>query len=131
MGHPPEKVGGRYESLPNRITISESYQSEPLSVLAAVLAHEVYHAVNGRASSDAADCLEEEMVAFAWGAAAWGPFRSSLGWLGNDDSLTAGERSQEASYQAWSDRELRDTVLTSEGYSSNAWAASSPPTNRP
>ena len=112
----PEKVGGRYESLPNRITISESYQSEPLSVLAAILAHEVFHAVSGRASSDAADCLEEEMVAFAWGAAVWKPFRSALGWHGNDDSLTAGERSQEAIYQAWSDRKLRDTVLTSEGY---------------
>ena len=112
----PENVGGWYESRPNRITISESYQAEPLSVLAAVLAHEVYHAVNGRASSDAADCLEEEMAAFAWEAAAWGPFRSVLGWIGNDDELTAGERSQEAIYQAWRDRELRDTVLTSEGY---------------
>ena len=112
----PEKVGGRYESLPNRITINESYRSEPLSVLAAVLAHEVLHAVSGRASPDAADCLEEEMVAFAWEAAAWKPFRSALGWHGNDDSLTAGERSQEANYQAWRDRELRDTVLTSEGY---------------
>ena len=112
----PEKVGGRYESLPNRITISESYQSEPLSVLAAILAHEVFHAVSGRASPDAADCLEEEMAAFSWQAGVWGPFRSSLGWHGNDDTLTAGERSQEAIYQAWSDRELRDTVLTSEGY---------------
>ena len=112
----PEKVGGRYSRSINRITISESYQSEPLSVLAAVLAHEVFHAVSGRASSDAADCLEEEMAAFAWGAAAWGPFRSALGWIGNDDDLTAGERSQEAIYQAWRDRELRDSVLTSEGY---------------
>ena len=115
-GSLPEKVGGRYESLPNRITISESYQSEPLSVLAAVLAHEVFHAVSGRASSDAADCLEEEMAAFSWQAGVWRPFRSSLGWIGNDDDLTAGERSQEAIYQAWRDRELRDSVLTSEGY---------------
>ena len=112
----PEKVGGRYESLPNRITINESYQSEPLSVLAAVLAHEVLHAVSGRVSPDAADCLEEEMAAFSWQAGVWGPFRSSLGWHGSDDTLTAGERSQEAIHQAWSDRELRDTVLTSEGY---------------
>ena len=112
----PENVGGRYSRSINRITISESYQSEPLSVLAAVLAHEVYHAVSGRASSDAADCLEEEMAAFAWGAAAWGPFRSALGWIGNDDDLTAGERSQEEIYRAWRDRELRDAVLTSEGY---------------
>ena len=112
----PEKVGGRYSRNINRITINESYQSEPLSVLAAVVAHEVFHAVGGRASSDAADCLEEEMAAFSWQAGVWGPFRSSLGWHGNDDSLTAGERSQEAIYQAWSDRELRDTVLTSEGY---------------
>ena len=72
--------------------------------------------MSGRASSDAADCLEEEMAAFAWGAAAWGPFRSSLGWIGNDDDLTAGERSKEAIYRAWQNRELRDTVLTSEGY---------------
>ena len=115
-GSLPEKVGGQYSRAANRITISESYQSEPLSVLAAVVAHEVYHAVSGRASSDAADCLEEEMAAFAWEAAAWGPFRSSLGWIGNDDDLTAGERSQEAIYQAWQNRELRDTVLTSEGY---------------
>ena len=112
----PEKVGGRYESLPNRITINESYRSEPLSVLAAVLAHEVLHAVSGRVSPDAADCLEEEMAAFSWQAGVWGPFRSSLGWHGNDDTLTAGERLHEAIYQAWSDRKLRDTVLTSEGY---------------
>ncbi len=112
----PEKVGGRYESQPNRITIRESYQSEPLSVLAAVLAHEVFHAVSDRTSSDAADCLEEEMAAFSWQAGVWGPFRSALGWIGNDDDLTAGERSQEAIYQAWQNRELRDTVLTSEGY---------------
>ena len=112
----PEKVGGRYSRNINRITINESYQSEPLSVLAAVLAHEVLHAVSGRVSPDAADCLEEEMAAFSWQAGVWGPFRSSLGWHGNDDSLTAGERSQEAIHQAWSERELRDTVLTSEGY---------------
>ena len=85
-------------------------------MLAAVVAHEVYHAVSGRASSDAADCLEEEMAAFSWQAGVWGPFRSSLGWIGNNDDLTAGERSQEAIYQAWRDRELRDSVLTSEGY---------------
>ncbi len=115
-GRLPENVGGRSESRPNRITINESYRSEPLSVLAAVLAHEVLHAVSGRVSPDAADCLEEEMAAFSWQAGVWGPFRSSLGWHGNDDTLTAGERSQEAIYQAWSDRELRDTVLTSEGY---------------
>ena len=112
----PEKVGGRYSRSINRITINESQQSEPLSVLAAILAHEVYHAVSGRASSDAADCLEEEMIAFSWQAGVWKPFRSALGWIGNDDDLTAGERSQEAIYRAWRDRELRDTVLTSEGY---------------
>ena len=115
-GSLPERVGGRYSRYINRITISESYQSEPLSVLAAVVAHEVYHAVSGRASSDAADCLEEEMAAFSWQAGVWGPFRSALGWIGNDDDLTAGERSHEAIYQAWQNRELRDTVLTSEGY---------------
>ena len=119
----PERVAGRYESRHNRIIISKSYQSEPLSVLAAILAHEIHHAIHwpdvldhrGR-DSFAAECLEEEMLAFAWDAAAWGPFRSALGWIGNDDSLTAGERMQEALYQAWRDRELRDTVLTSEGY---------------
>ncbi len=112
----PERVNGRYSRNINRITINESQQSEPLSVLAAILAHEVYHAVSGRASSDAADCLEEEMIAFSWGAAVWKPFRSALGWIGNDDDLTAGERSKEAIYRAWQNRELRDTVLTSEGY---------------
>ena len=115
-GSLPENVGGRYSRSINRITINESYQSEPLSVLAAVLAHEVYHAVSGRASSAAADCLEEEMIAFSWQAGVWKPFRSALGWIGNDDDLTAGERSQEAIYQAWQNRELRDSVLTSEGY---------------
>ena len=112
----PENVGGWYQSGPNRITISESNRSEPLSVLAAVVAHEVYHAVSGRDSPEAADCLEEEMAAFAWQAGVWAPFRAALGWVGNDDTLTAGERWQEALYQAWRDRALRDTVLTSEGY---------------
>ncbi len=115
-GSLPENVGGQYSRAANRITISESYRSEPLSVLAATLAHEVYHAVSGRASLDAADCLEEEMTAFAWGTATWKPFRPSLKWSRSHDITTDGELWQEEIYEAWGDRKLREAVLNSEGY---------------
>ena len=100
----------------NRIVINESYQHEPLAALASVLAHEVHHSVSGLSyywgkPSWAAECLKDEMLAFAWGAAAWGLFR-----LGLDDFWTAGELLAEELYQAWQDGRLREYVLTSDGY---------------
>ena len=109
-------AGGWYEFGNNRIVINEIYQHEPLSTLASVLAHEVHHAVSGLGyhwgrSSWAAACLKDEMIAFAWEAAAWGLFRSGL-----DDSWTGGELKAEEVYWAWQDKRLREFVLTSEGY---------------
>ena len=110
-------AGGWFEAANNRIVIDlENYQHEPLAALASVLAHEVHHAVSGLSyhwgqPSWAAACLEDEMVAFAWGAAAWELFRPGL-----DDSWTAGELFAEELYQAWKDERLREYVLTSEGY---------------
>ena len=116
-------AGGWYEHQHNRIVINESYQHEPLSALAKVLAHEIRHAIywpdvldHSGLHSFAAECLEEEMLAFAWGAAAWEPFRPALAWSRSDDTWTAGELFGERLYQAWQDGALREFVLTSEGY---------------
>ena len=51
------------------------------------------------------------MAAFTWEAGAWELFRQQ-----NDDYWTEGELKAEEVYQAWIAGELREYVLTSEGY---------------
>ena len=104
-------AGGWYEVGNNRIVINELYQHEPLSTLVSVLAHEVHHAVSRSVFSAAADCVEEEMAAFTWEAAAWGLFRS-----GPADTWTDAEWKAETVWQAWQDERLQAFVLTSENY---------------
>ena len=114
------RAGGLFDFTNNRIVINQSYQHEPLPALAAVLAHEVHHAIHWwkalhaqsfDPTTFAAACLKDEMVAFAWTGAAWELFRSGL-----DDYWTDGELLAEEAYQAWKGERLREFVLTSEGY---------------
>ena len=131
-GSLPEKVGGRYESSPNRIIISESYQSEPLSVLAAVLAHEVYHAVSGR--------VNLRMRQTAW-KKRWPPLPGKPACGGHSGRRWGGTETMIASLLAsvCRRRSIKPGATVSyvtpcsppRATSSNAWVVCSPPTNRP
>jgi hypothetical protein len=66
----PEGAAGRLDARLNRITVSRELDHEALGVLAAVLSHEVYHAVTTH-RQDAAACFAEETAAFSWEAKTW------------------------------------------------------------
>lgn len=104
----PAVIGGQFSPAENRISINADLAPEPTSVLAATLAHEVYHAA-ADTMVDAAGCFEEEMAAFAWEAAMWEHAR-----LGNETS--SGARSHDALNQMWRNRGLQTHVLTSPIY---------------
>jgi hypothetical protein len=70
FGRLPAGAGGAYDAVADRITLSDAVRYEPAGVLAALLAHEVYHAVVAKFSGSAA-CLSEETYAFSWQAATW------------------------------------------------------------
>ncbi len=115
-GKLPAGVGGRYNPAQRRITIDESYIAERVSALTALVAHEVIHAIQPRTSSDAADCFEEEMIAFTWQAMVWKELRPSLKWVRIPEGLRSGEQLNEDVYDAWSDGELGQAVLGLPGY---------------
>ena len=115
-GNLPDGVGGRYEPAQKRITISESYIAERISVLTALMAHEVIHAVQPRTSLDPADCFEEELIAFTWQAMVWKELRPSLKWFRSPKELRDGEQDSEAVYDAWQAGELSQVVLSLPGY---------------
>lgn len=79
-GNLPANVGGVYYVWLNRIVVNQAIQRDSLGVLAAVLAHETYHAV-APLPTNAVDCFEEEIAAYTWEARAWqalpSQFRSS------------------------------------------------------
>lgn len=104
----PPIIGGQFSPADNRISINASLAQEPTSVLAATLAHEVYH-VAADTMVNAAGCFEEEMAAFAWEAAMWE--RARLG-----DETSSGARSHDALNQMWRNHELQAYVLTSPTY---------------
>ena len=66
---PPGAAGVLIPRL-NRIILSRALQSEALGVIAAVLTHEVYHAVTEQ-GRDTASCFAEEAEAFTWEAKTW------------------------------------------------------------
>jgi hypothetical protein len=70
FGPLPPGAGGAYVADADRIVLSNAVRFEPPGVLAAVLAHEVYHAVVAKFAGSAA-CLSEETYAFSWQAATW------------------------------------------------------------
>jgi hypothetical protein len=53
------------------ITISERLRQEPLQVVAAVLAHEIYHAATTDATRDSETCYQNEVGAFTWESQVW------------------------------------------------------------
>lgn len=101
-------IGGQFSPAENRISINADIAQEPTSVLAATLAHEVYHAATDT-MVDSASCFEGEMAAFAWEAAMWERAR-----LGNETS--SGARSHDALNQMWRNHDLQAYVLTSPMY---------------
>jgi len=109
-GSLPASVGGLYDRERKTISINSRLRYERTPVLAAVLAHETYHAALG-GSDDAFSCFQDEVNAFRWSAYVWLQLRPSAvisGW----------ERSMDALAWAWvtSKDALVDWVLTSPGY---------------
>jgi hypothetical protein len=90
-GDLPELVGGRYHTRLNRITLNRSLQQESPGVIAAVLSHEVMHAVTARGAADPQGCIAEEVAAFGVGAVTWAglpaKWRSASEWGRSLDGL--------------------------------------------
>ena len=93
----------------NGIFVHEAMLREPTAVLAAVMAHEVYHAAQGTAGANtrdgAGDCFEEEMQAYAWEAATWAR-------LPRGGAATTYARQLDRLVERWRARTLRDFVVT-------------------
>ena len=110
----PEKVAGRYSRSRDTIAIDADLRHERLEVIAAVLAHEIVHAVQDHDDvpwQTPDDCYENERKAFTWEAAAW----ELLGWA---DPQTDAERSAYAKYLRWKAGDYDDTayVRSLSGY---------------
>jgi hypothetical protein len=76
-GSLPDNVGGLTRTtvtsggLRILIVISNRLQQEPLQVVAAVLAHETYHAATTGATRDSESCYHNEVGAFTWESHVW------------------------------------------------------------
>jgi hypothetical protein len=108
FGSLPEDTGGAYSIATNSITINSALADDPGS-LAAVLAHEVYHAVTPKDDSSAG-CFLEEVAAFTWQSSTWSalptPRRLSSVWGRFNDALV----------RAWRAGRVDDFVLTASAY---------------
>jgi hypothetical protein len=117
FGPLPEGAGGMYDPRTNRITLNDTVRGETPGVIAALLAHEVYHAVVVR-SIRQSECLDEEQYAFSWQASTWAylpePWRGRGRWAHWHDHVAG----------AWRDRTLAETVVALPGdrLQCSAWA---------
>ncbi len=90
-------AAAHYNPTTNTVVLGQGLLSEPPSIVASVLAHELSHSVfdpsgtrHQNLREGATSCLEDEMLAFAWEAATWqrvkrGTERS--GWVGTLDDI--------------------------------------------
>lgn len=104
-------VGGYYLPSRNQIQINLSTRSDSSGVVAALLSHEIYHAVTvPYGTTDAADCIQNETEAFTWQASTWNSlptgWRSDTSWGRSNDQLVT----------LWENRKVTNTVLTMPGY---------------
>jgi hypothetical protein len=106
----PPGAGGAYYADADRIVLSTAVRYEPPGVLAALLAHEVYHAVVAKFSGSAA-CLSEETYAFSWQAATWSYLPDR--WHGR----TSWSRWHDYLVSSWRDGALPAAVESLPGYS--------------
>jgi hypothetical protein len=108
-GQLPGGAAGQYQTSLNRITVGRTLEQEGFGVLAAVLAHEAYHAVREDGEGTAA-CYAEEADAAAWTAREWSSlparWRTSGDWGDVLDALV----------RAWHDQRLAQRVSDSPGY---------------
>lgn len=81
VGKTMSSQGGYYDPRSNVVTISDGVVNESTSVLAAIVAHEVYHARTSSFTRGSADCIEEETAAHLWAAHVWDKVK-----LGNEHS---------------------------------------------
>lgn len=78
----PDDAAGQLQAAVNRIVISRRLQSESEGVVAAILSHESFHAINNL-PHDAASCFAEEVAAFAISAQTWNSL--PLHWRGRGE----------------------------------------------
>lgn len=110
-GELPSTTGGQYTASDRAIVINHDLRAEPLSVLAAVLGHEVAHAADDRSGHDGADCFDAETHAFKWGAALFDALVNSLplwetGWV----------RSFRQDVINWTEGQMQERVVLSSHY---------------
>lgn len=115
----PYEAGGAYDAASDRIVLNDAVRYEPPGVIAALLAHEVYHAVIAKFAGSAA-CLSEETYAFSWQAATWSYLPER--WHGR----TSWSRWHDYLAGAWRDGALPAAVDSLPGYAL-ACGATSPP----
>ncbi len=108
-GDLPANVWGSFNTQTQTITISNALRSEFSGSVAAVLAHETYHAALGT-SPDPRYCLQTEINAMSWQAATWAdvphPYAPSTTLEIVDDGLVI----------EWRNGTLANAVLTTPGY---------------
>jgi hypothetical protein len=109
-GNLADGVSGAYYPRNNTITISNALRTESTQVMAAVLAHEAFHAALVRVD-DAGDCLQQEINAFRWEAYMWSQMPERR-------STTRIEKWEYELARTWrsSDSEMIALVLQAPGY---------------
>ena len=109
FGPLPPGAGGAYDAAADRIILADAVRFEPPGVLAALLAHEVYHAVIAK-SAGAHACLDEETYAFSWQASTWSYLPDH--WRGR----TSWSRWHDFLVHAWRDSALAGAAGSLPGY---------------
>lgn len=106
----PNSINGQYDASKNEVRISDRLRNEPSSVMAAIVAHEIVHAASRPLfTTEAAECFNNEIVAFSWEANVWQRVKQGF----ETTPTAAGENALVA---MWQQRRLQEFVLKSPIY---------------
>ncbi|MBI3964261.1 MAG: hypothetical protein HY329_01395 [Chloroflexi bacterium] len=109
----PLPVGGHYDLTTNVITLNAEALRDGPATVAALAAHELFHAASSSSRLDsregAADCLEEELHAYAWQSVVWLKVRPARNRsaLGRELDLIA---------EAWRTKRLKERFFSWPAY---------------
>jgi hypothetical protein len=109
----PDGVNAEFSRRARRITIADRHRDEPAFVLAPLLAHELVHALDQDGTGTPADCLNDEVAAFADQASAWAAVPRATP---AEPATSALAQYHQANFQAWANDTLGHIVLTTPGY---------------
>lgn len=107
----PDDVSGAFYSGRNQASLNPALRSERPEVIAATIAHEMYHASHD-APSDVGCTLQDEINAYGWEAYVWSRFARV-------PPSTPKEAILGQIVQQWQSRTLDEFVLTAPGYQRN------------